>query len=106
MTTSSRTAQASHMEQRLADEEIHDLQMTVPNWLLHGDNYIEREFMCKDFRDAINFVNKIAELAEKMNHHPEMCIDYNKVDVKLSTHKAGGLTHKDFDLAAQIDHVK
>lgn len=99
------STQTSHIEQRLADEEIHDLQMTIPNWMLKGD-MIEREFTRKDFRDAINFVNNIAEIAEKMDHHPDICISYNKVQIRLSTHKAGGLTHKDFDLAAKIDHIQ
>lgn len=98
-------AQASHMTERLPDEEIHDLQMTIPNWMLVGNN-IEREFMLKDFRDAINFVNKVADLVEKMDHHPDICVNFNKVRIRLSTHKAGGLTHKDFDLAAQIDRIK
>lgn len=96
---------ASHMEQRLSDEELHDLIMTKPHWLLKGDNMLEREFVCKDFRDAINFVCKIADIAEKMNHHPELCVNDSKVDVRLTTHKAQGLTHKDFDMATQIDHI-
>jgi len=55
------------------------------------------------FPSAISFVNKLVEPAETAGHHPDLVISYNKVTISLSTHDAGGLTHKDFDLAEIID---
>jgi len=91
-------------EDLLSAEEIEDMMMAVPQWSLQ-DNAIEREIRLNDFRAAVDFVNKIAEIAEKMDHHPDICMYYNKVHLKLTTHKAGGLTHQDFELAATIDRV-
>ena len=98
-------AKPGHERELLSAEEIGDLAMTVPRWSLAG-NAIEREFRLKDFREAIDFVNKIAEIAETMDHHPDICMYYNKVHLKLTTHKAGGLTHEDFELAASIDRIQ
>jgi 4a-hydroxytetrahydrobiopterin dehydratase len=66
---------------------------------------IKREFIFQNFVRAIDFVNKVAELAEEINHHPDISISYNKVRLTLSTHKAGGLTEKDFLLASRIDKI-
>ena len=71
-------------------------------WDLH-EEHLRRRFTFKDFREAMRFVNKIAELAEKAGHHPDMEIKYNHVEVRLTTHDARGLTEKDFDLAKEID---
>ncbi len=72
------------------------------DWGLHNDG-IEKEFVFKNFIEAFGFMSKIAILAEKANHHPEWFNVYNKVQIRLSTHDAGGLTQKDFDLALAIE---
>jgi 4a-hydroxytetrahydrobiopterin dehydratase len=64
---------------------------------------IEKTYRFRDFVEAFGFMSRAAILAEKANHHPEWANVYNKVDVRLSTHDAGGLTDKDFDLATQFD---
>ena len=64
---------------------------------------IARTYQCKDFKAALAFVNQVAELAEQAQHHPDIDIRWNKVTLALSTHSEGGLTQKDFDLAAKID---
>ena len=67
------------------------------------ENEISRNFVCTDFRTAINFVNFVADLAEEMDHHPDILIhSWNNVSVTLSTHSEGGLTAKDFGLADKI----
>jgi len=76
----------------------------VPQWALK-DKTIEREFQFKDFRQAMEFVNKVADIVRKQDHHPDILIMYNKVTLTLSTHKVGGLSPKDFILAAKIDLV-
>jgi 4a-hydroxytetrahydrobiopterin dehydratase len=66
---------------------------------------IQRQYAFADFKDAMFFVNTVAGLAEKAGHHPDITINYNRVTLSLSTHDAGGLTHKDFDLATRIEAV-
>lgn len=76
----------------------------VPGWILREDaKQISREYKFKDFIGAVNFVNKVAELAESEGHHPDIHISYNKVLLELSTHAIGGLSENDFILAAKID---
>jgi 4a-hydroxytetrahydrobiopterin dehydratase len=75
---------------------------TLPAWQIEGGELV-RVFKFEDFLAAMRFVNKVAELAESAGHHPDIDIRYSKVRLALVTHDAGGLTSKDFDLAAQAD---
>ena len=59
----------------------------------------------KDFAGAMAFVNRVAELAEEADHHPDISISWNKVELTLSTHSAGGITQLDLDLAGRIDRL-
>ncbi len=86
----------------LTRTEAEDLLDETPQWALKWKT-IEREFQFKDFRKAMEFVNKVADIAEKQDHHPDILIKYNKVTLILSTHKVGGLSSKDFIVAAKID---
>ena len=67
------------------------------------DNKLYRKFEFSDFSEAFAFMTRVAIEAEKMNHHPELFNVYNKVKLRLTTHDANGVTHKDFDLASAID---
>jgi 4a-hydroxytetrahydrobiopterin dehydratase len=67
------------------------------------ENALEVEWMFNDFRQAMAFMNAVAEVAERMNHHPEWSNVYNKVDILLTTHDAGGVTELDLELAKFID---
>ena len=89
-------------ENSLSDNAVKELLVQIPEWTLR-EKSIEREFQFKDFKGSIAFVNKVADLAEKQNHHPDICIFYSKVKLVLSTHKIGGLSRNDFILAAKID---
>ena len=75
------------------------------NWAVIDDKKLRREFLCKDFRGAIDFVRKVADLAEAENHHPDIHIFYNKVMVELWTHAVEGLSEKDFNLVAKIEKL-
>ena len=86
----------------LSRKEAQDLQREVPKWIL-GEKAIEREFRFKDFRQAMDFVNKVASLANEQDHHPDIFISYNKVKLTFSTHKIGGLSLNDFIVAAKVD---
>lgn len=74
---------------------------SYPGWELHGEN-AKGTFEFEDFVEAMAFVNKVAEAAERADHHPDIDIRWNKVHLTLTTHSAGVLTTKDTDLAAEI----
>ena len=86
----------------LTQQEAQNLQKEVPDWTLK-DNAMERTFRFRDFKEAMRFVNDVAEAAENEGHHPDIHIFYNKVRLELTTHKIKGLSQNDFILAAKID---
>lgn len=73
-----------------------------PEWDFEN-NGIVRKFQFKNFSEALGFIVQVGILAEKASHHPELFNVYNKVNIRLTTHDANGVTNKDFDLATQID---
>lgn len=87
---------------RLSDDEIRALLKSHPDWEWAEDR-IKCALEFETFMGAIAFINRVAPLAEKADHHPEIFNVYNRVELVLTTHDSSGLTHKDFDLAAQID---
>lgn len=87
---------------RLDDTEIHQRLSALDGWERVGDE-IHKTFTFDDFPGAVAFVDRVVEPAEAADHHPDLDIRYNRVLVRLSTHSEGGLTGKDFDLAAKID---
>ncbi len=88
----------------LSETEVTDKIKTLPGWTTDGKE-ISRTFQFKDFVTAIDFVNKLVEPAEEAGHHPDIAISYNKVTINLTTHDAGGITQKDFDLAREISQL-
>lgn len=77
-----------------------------PAWRLDDDGRgIRRELRFADFAEAFGFMARIALVAEQMNHHPEWFNVWNRVDIRLSTHDAGGITDRDFALATRIDQA-
>jgi 4a-hydroxytetrahydrobiopterin dehydratase len=89
---------------KLEDASIATALAAVPQWQRQGD-LISRTFQFKDFPAAVKFVNAVAVAAEQAWHHPDIDIRWNKVTLTLTTHDAGGLTQKDFDLAQQFDQL-
>jgi 4a-hydroxytetrahydrobiopterin dehydratase len=77
-----------------------------PGWQIVKEHQLEREFKFKDFREALNFTNKVGELAEDQGHHPDIYLSWGKVKVTIWTHKIDGLTESDFVLAAKIDKLE
>jgi len=90
------------MPKLLTEKEVQERLRTVPGWKHHGQE-ISRLYTLSNFIAAMAFVNHVADLAEKMDHHPDILIQYKKVTLTLSTHSAGGLTELDFTLAQKID---
>lgn len=76
----------------------------LDGWELDGDAIV-RELRFDGFRAAIAFINRVADLADAADHHPELTNVYSRVAIRLSTHDAGGVTAKDLDLARAIDGV-
>jgi 4a-hydroxytetrahydrobiopterin dehydratase len=88
----------------LERQQVAEALQKLSNWTLQGDQ-IERLLTFVDFVDAMIFVNKVAEIAEEEGHHPEIRIVYNRVMLALTTHDAGGLTLKDFQMARRINEL-
>jgi len=89
-------------EPPLVRKEAEDLMQQIPTWSF-GEKEIGKEFKFKDFREAMEFVNRVAAIANEQDHHPDISISYNRVKLVLSTHKIGGLSLNDFIVAARID---
>ncbi|HEV3028205.1 MAG TPA: 4a-hydroxytetrahydrobiopterin dehydratase [Planctomycetota bacterium] len=90
----------------LSPDDARVLAAQVPRWKLRKDEpRLWREYIFKDFVRAMKFVNKVAEIAEAENHHPDVHIHYNKVKLVLWTHDIGGLSENDFIVAAKVDEL-
>lgn len=86
---------------RLSDSEIRSRIESLPDWEFR-DEALHRELRFRDFVEAFGFMTSIALIAERMNHHPEWSNVYNRVTIRLTTHDAGGVSERDFKLAAEI----
>lgn len=88
----------------LPPESVKDYLKYAPGWTAAADGgSIAREFKFKDFKEAMAFVNKVADVAEGEGHHPDIYIFYNIVRLTNSTHAVGGLSENDFILAAKVN---
>ena len=92
------------MAEKLSSGEIQNKLKALNGWQW-VDNALKKQYVFESFMPAIRFVNRVAELAEAVDHHPDITIHYRKVTMGLSTHSAGGLTQKDFALAEKIDEA-
>ena len=90
--------QRTTLDQQTRENALRNL----PDWTFQ-ENALVRTLSFPDFRAAIGFVNHVADIAEGAQHHPDLDIRYTQVRIALTTHSAGGLTAKDFDVARQID---
>jgi 4a-hydroxytetrahydrobiopterin dehydratase len=87
---------------RLSDEEARARLSSLSGWEIDGDR-LRKRYTLDTFPAAIAFVSRVAELAEAADHHPDILIEYRNVTLTLTTHDSGGLTARDFSLAARID---
>jgi len=87
---------------KYSEEESNDAIKHLEGWELQ-DNRIRKTFVLSNFVEAFGFMASVAILAERADHHPEWSNVYKTVNIELTTHEAGGLTEKDFSLAAEID---
>ena len=90
----------------LKGAELEKLKKQLPCWEVVKGHHLHRKFDFPDFVQALAFVNKVGELAEKQGHHPDIQLTWGKVEVTTWTHKIDGLTESDFILAAKIEALK
>lgn len=96
------------MAKRIQTQDIQPRLTELRNWAYQntsGRDELQKSFKFKNFQECFAFMTRVALLAEKADHHPEWFNVYNKVDITLSTHDAGGISEKDFDLAKEIDLI-
>ncbi len=89
----------------LKGEELTALEKQVAGWEAIEEHHIRKTFKFPNFRQALEFVNRVGELAEDQGHHPDIYLTWGRVDVTSWTHKINGLTESDFILAAKIDRL-
>jgi 4a-hydroxytetrahydrobiopterin dehydratase len=90
----------------LTEEKAREYAAAIPGWTLaENGTRLFRLFEFRDFAAAMEFVNRVADLAEQEGHHPDITIHWNKVELVLWTHKIGGLHENDFILAAKVDRL-
>ena len=93
------------MPAKLSAAEVAQRLAGAPGWSADGEASIRRAFKFADHIEAMGFVVRVAMTAEVIDHHPDLRIVYNNVEIVLSTHSAGGVTEKDFALAERIDSL-
>lgn len=92
------------MRTKLSDLEIRRALAALPGWARKGEA-LQKTYSFARFADGIRFVQQIAEVADTMNHHPDIDIRYTNVGFSLSSHDAGGITQRDLDLAQRIEEA-
>ena len=89
----------------LAGKELERLHKSVPEWTVTKGHHIHREFRFPDFKQALDFVNRVGAAAEQEGHHPDIMLSWGKAEITLWTHKIDGLSESDFIMAAKIDRL-
>ena len=89
---------------KATEPEIEKAMADLDSWTIEGGK-LHREYRFRDFVQAFGFMTQVALLAERAAHHPEWFNVYNRVVVDLTTHEVGGITHKDFDLAHEMEQA-
>jgi 4a-hydroxytetrahydrobiopterin dehydratase len=90
---------------RLAGEELQRLEAQVPGWRVVDGHQLERSFSFPDFKGALAFANKVGDIAEELDHHPDILVSWGRTTVTVWTHKIDGLSEADFVLAAKISKI-
>ena len=85
--------------------ELRRIQEQVPQWKVVNEHHITRTFAFPDFKQALDFVNRVGEIAENQGHHPDILLTWGKAEITMWTHKIDGLTQSDFIMAAKIDQL-
>lgn len=89
----------------LSEEQSNEYLKQVKEWNIKLNKFLKKKFQFKNFKEALGFVNKIGEIAEKEGHHPDIKFGWGYVNIELSTHAIKGLSENDFIIAAKIDQI-
>lgn len=89
----------------MSGPEVQKFLAELDGWEAVENHHLRKTFAFKDFREALDFVNRIGELSEEQGHHPDICFGWGRAEVTIWTHKINGLTESDFILAAKIDKL-
>ncbi len=89
----------------LKGNELHTFSHQLPNWKVVNEHHITRTFTFPDFKQALEFVNRVGDVAEEQGHHPDILLTWGKAEITLWTHKIDGLTESDFIIAAKVDQL-
>ena len=89
----------------LKGKELEALHKSVLQWTVANENHLTRTYKFPDFKQALEFVNKVGAVAEEQGHHPDILLAWGKAEITLWTHKIDGLTGSDFILAAKIENL-
>jgi len=89
----------------LKAEELRKFQRNLPAWEVVSEHHLHRTYGFPDFRTALDFTNRVGQLAEEQGHHPDILLTWGKVEITIWTHKIDGLTESDFIMAAKIDEL-
>ena len=89
----------------LTTDEIRPLALQLPDWEVVDGHHLDRSYKFKDFREALEFTNRVGELAEEQGHHPDIYLAWGKVGIQLWTHKIDGLSESDFVMAAKVERL-
>jgi 4a-hydroxytetrahydrobiopterin dehydratase len=90
----------------LKGEQLQSLAKQVPQWQVIHEHHLTRDFTFPDFRQALDFVNRVGTIAEEQGHHPNILLTWGRAEITIWTHKIDGLTESDFILAAKIDQMQ
>ena len=89
----------------LKGEQLTPYAEQLPDWKIIEEHHISKSFPFRDFKTGLDFVNRVSAVAEEEGHHPDLCLAWGKVEIKIYTHKVRGLTENDFVLAAKIEEL-
>ena len=89
----------------LKGEQLIRYAEQLPDWKIIEEHHITKSFPFPDFKTGLDFVNRAGAVEEQEGHHPDLCLEWGKVDVRIYTHKIRGLTESDFVMAAKIDRI-
>jgi 4a-hydroxytetrahydrobiopterin dehydratase len=90
----------------LKGESLATLERQLAQWQVINEHHLTREFKFPDFRQALEFVNRVGAIAEEQGHHPDILLTWGRAEITIWTHKIDGLTESDFILAAKIDQLQ
>ncbi len=93
------------MSRTLSRADVDRELRSLPGWATRADGAIARPYRFDDYSAVINFVTKVADVAERLQHHPDMLVRYGSVEVSFVTHDMSGVTHKDIDAAREVDRL-